>query len=86
MLRLFSRVQLAYVGLFFVVCLGLFYYQANYIWPMQRCEQGGGWWSVRYHACARPMPIWHFTGRRPIGVPQTDAPPALIVAPPPKAS
>jgi hypothetical protein len=80
MLRLFSRVQLAYVGLFLAACMGVFYYQANYIWPMQRCEQGGGWWSSKYHQCARPMPIWHFTGRRPPG-----APPGLLLTPP-KAS
>jgi hypothetical protein len=77
MLRLFSRVQLAYVGLFFAACLGVFYYQANYIWPMQKCEQHGGWWSDKYHMCAAPMPIWKFTGRKPAG-----PPPAW----PPKAS
>jgi hypothetical protein len=81
MLRLFSRVQLAYVGLFLAACLGVFYYQANYVWPMQKCEQGGGWWSSRYRECARPMPIWHFTGRRPPG-----APPDGLLLTPPKAS
>jgi hypothetical protein len=77
MLRLFSRVQLAYVGLFLAACMGVFYYQANYIWPMQRCEEHGGWWSARYHQCATPMPIWRFTGRRPPGAPTT-----LILTPP----
>jgi hypothetical protein len=65
MLRLFTRVQLAYVGLFFAACIGVFYYQANYIWPVQRCEQHGGWWSARFHECATPMPIWRITGRKP---------------------
>jgi|HubBroStandDraft_2_1064218.scaffolds.fasta_scaffold1224992_1 hypothetical protein len=73
MLRLFSRVQLAYVGLFFAACVGVFYYQANYIWPMQKCEQHGGWWSDKYHECARPMPIWRFTGRKVVGPPPTPA-------------
>jgi hypothetical protein len=80
MLRLFSRVQLAYVGLFFAAGLGVFYYQANYIWPMQRCEQGGGWWSDRYHQCARPMPIWRFTGRHVVGPPATPAQAAAKVS------
>jgi hypothetical protein len=51
---------------------------------MQRCEKGGGWWSDTYHQYARPMPIWHFTGRKPAGAP-ADQPPALVLAPP-KAS
>jgi hypothetical protein len=38
MLRLFTRVQLAYVGLFFAACVGVFIYQANYVWPAQRCS------------------------------------------------
>ena len=80
MLRLFSRVQLAYVGLFLIACMGVFYYQANYIWPMQRCEQGGGWWSDRYRECARPMPIWRFTGRHVVGPPPTPAQAAAKVS------
>ena len=75
MLRLFSRVQLAYVGLFLIACMGVFYYQSAYIWPMQRCEQGGGWWSDKFHECARPMPIWRFTGRMPKNLPTAPAAP-----------
>jgi hypothetical protein len=65
MLRLFSRVQMAYVGLFFATCVGLFYYQANYIWPVEHCQQHGGWWSAKYRECATPIPIWRITGRKP---------------------
>ena len=75
MLRLFSRVQLAYIGLFFAACMGVFYYQANYIWPVQRCEQHGGWWSSKYRECATPIPIWRITGRKP-GTPAAVAPKA----------
>jgi hypothetical protein len=63
MFRLLGRVQLAYLGLFALVCGGVFAYEATYIWPMQHCEQGGGWWSAKYHECATPMPIWRLTGR-----------------------
>lgn len=65
MFRLISRVQVAYVGLFLIVCAGVFAYEALYIWPMQQCEADGGWWSARYRACATPVPIWRITGRLP---------------------
>ena len=72
MLRIISRVQLIYVGIAFAACIGLFFYQATYVWPVQRCEQHGGWWSDKYRECATPMPIWRFTGRLP-GQPWTPA-------------
>jgi hypothetical protein len=68
MLRIFSRVQLVYVGLAFAACIGLFVYQATSVWPVERCESHGGWWSAKYRECATPMPISRFTGR-PIGAP-----------------
>jgi hypothetical protein len=67
MLRLLTRVQLAYVGVFFACCIGVFVYQARYVWPVQACEKHGGWWSVRYRMCATPVPIWQITGRVPQG-------------------
>ena len=63
MFRVMSRVQAAYVGLFLIVCAGVFAYEALYIWPMQHCEADGGWWSMRYRMCATPIPIWRITGR-----------------------
>lgn len=65
MLRLLSWIHLAYIGLFAAACVGVFIYQATYVWPVQRCEAHGGWWSDRYRICATPMPIWRITGRRP---------------------
>ena len=67
MLRLLTRVQLAYAGVFFFCCIGVFYYEARYVWPVQACEQHGGWWSEKYHECATPVPIWQITGRIPQG-------------------
>jgi len=84
MLRIFSRVQLVYVGLAFAACIGLFFYQATYVWPMERCESHGGWWSERYRECATPMPISRFTGRlpgQPRLTPQVAAPTGQRVAP-----
>ena len=46
MFRLMTRVQVAYIGLFLIVCAGVFAYEALYIWPMQQCESDGGWWSM----------------------------------------
>jgi hypothetical protein len=83
MLRIFTRVQLLYAGLAVAACLGLFYYQANYVWPVQRCESGGGWWSDKYRECATPMPIWRFTGRMP-GQPRPppgQTPPTAFIVP-----
>ena len=57
MFRLISRVQIAYVGLFVIVCAGVFAYEGLYIWPMQQCESGGGWWSAKYRECATPMRV-----------------------------
>lgn len=65
MLRLLNRVQLAYLGLFIAACISVFAYQAIYVWPVQKCEAHGGWWSAKYHMCATPIPIWRFTGRLP---------------------
>ena len=73
MFRLLSRVQIAYVALFVIVCASVIIYEALYIWPAERCEQSGGWWSARYRACGTPIPIWRFTGRLPSG-PSTAAP------------
>ncbi|MGH6955754.1 MAG: hypothetical protein ACREEW_03710 [Caulobacteraceae bacterium] len=65
--RLLTRVQLAYLGVFVVICIGMFAYQAVYVWPVRRCEAHGGWWSPKYHQCATPIPISRFTGRLPRG-------------------
>src|SRR5271170_6983496 len=67
MLRLLTHVQLAYVGLFLAACVGVLAYQSYYVWPAQHCEQHGGWWSVKYHTCGTPIPIWRITGRIPQG-------------------
>jgi hypothetical protein len=67
MLRLITRVQLVYVGVFFACCIGVFVYQARYVWPVQACDQHGGWWSAKYHECATPIPLWRITGRIPQG-------------------
>jgi hypothetical protein len=75
MMRLLTRVQLAYLGLFLACSVAIFAYQAYYVWPMQKCDQRGGWWSAKYHMCATPMPIWRFTGRMPKTLPTSPAPP-----------
>ncbi|HEY3798623.1 MAG TPA: hypothetical protein VGL58_09735 [Caulobacteraceae bacterium] len=65
MFRFFGRLQLAYVGLFFAAIAFVAIYQAIYVWPIQRCQARGGWWSDKYHECGTPIPIWRFTGRLP---------------------
>ncbi len=75
MMRLITRVQLAYLGLFLACCAAVYGYQAYYVWPVQKCEKHGGWWSARYHMCAQPMPIWRITGRKPNTPPPTTSTP-----------
>jgi len=75
MMRLLTRVQVAYAGLFLACCVAVLAYQAYYVWPVQKCEQHGGWWSARYHMCAQPMPIWRITGRKPKAPPPTTSTP-----------
>ena len=83
MFRLLTRVQIAYVGIFFACCIAVFVYQARYVWPVQACDQHGGWWSERYRTCATPMPIWRITGRMPQGsAPIAGRPDAMRVAAP----
>jgi len=83
MMRLLTRVQLAYLGLFLACCVAVFGYQAYYVWPVQKCEEHGGWWAPKYHQCGQPMPISRFTGRPSKGQPImiTTGPPAAAAAP-----
>ena len=64
MFRLLTRVQLAYVALFFLVSGGVVVWEALYVWPAERCESDGGWWSAKYRQCGTPVPIWRITGRQ----------------------
>lgn len=84
MFRLFTRVQFAYVGLFFAACAWVFIYEANYVWPVQKCEAHGGWWSDKYHMCGQPIPIWRITGRLPGAPAAASKGPALTQIAPPK--
>jgi len=85
MYRLIGRVQIAYLGLFVLVCAGVFAYESMFIWPMQSCESNGGWWSAKYRECATPIPVWRITGRRP-GQPRAAAPLAGAITPTPTSS
>jgi hypothetical protein len=72
-MTLLTRVQYAYLGLFFFACAGVYAYEALYVWPAQKCESNGGWWDPKDRACATPVPIWRITGRKP--APATPLPP-----------
>ncbi len=62
MLRIFSRIQIAYLCLFLGVCSFMFYYEAIHVWPAQQCEAQGGWWDGKGLVCATPIPIERITG------------------------
>jgi hypothetical protein len=63
--RMMDNARLALFALFLVATAGTIAYQAWYIWPMQKCERAGEWWSPRDRVCATPIPIWRITGRLP---------------------
>jgi hypothetical protein len=65
MFRIFSRVQLAYLAVFLIICAGLYAYEAIYVWPAQRCEASGAWWNARDRECDTPIQVWRITGRSP---------------------
>lgn len=81
-----DRLKLIFLVIFAVCCVGIWTYQALYVWPRNKCEAMGDWWDWRDRVCAVPMPIWRFTGR---GIPQPEIPaqpagvkPAPATAPP----
>jgi hypothetical protein len=63
--RLIDNTRLALLCLFLVATAGTIAYQAWYIWPMQKCERAGAWWSPKFRECDAPIPIWRITGRLP---------------------
>jgi hypothetical protein len=77
--RFIDTTRLILFATFLLVSAGAYAYQAYYIWPMQKCERAGDWWSPKDRACATPIPLWRFTGRLP-ATPET---PAKATAPAP---
>jgi hypothetical protein len=58
-----TRIKLAFVGVFFVACAGVWAYQVLYVWPRDKCESGGGWFDPRSRQCGRVIYIPDVTGR-----------------------
>ena len=54
------------------------WYDARYVWPIQKCERGQAWWDPKDRQCLDPIPIWKITGRAlpapPVSSPATSAP------------
>ena len=58
-----TRIKLAFVGVFFVACAGVWAYQVFYVWPRDKCERGGGWFDPSSRHCGRVIYIPDVTGR-----------------------
>ena len=69
----YTRVKLVFLGLFALMCAGVWAYQALYVWPEKACEAKSDWWDWHERVCAVPMPISVFTHR-------TAAPPKAVQA------
>ena len=61
--RTITRIKLLFVGVFFVACCGVWAYQVFYIWPREKCEQGGGWFDPGSRQCGRVIYLPDVTGR-----------------------
>jgi hypothetical protein len=73
--RVIDNARLLLFATFLLVSAGTIAYQAYYIWPMQKCERAGSWWSAKYRQCDIPIPIWRITGRSPATPPRPAAAP-----------
>lgn len=63
--RTIDRLKLVFLGVFAVACVGVWAYQAYYVWPAERCEAARSWWDPETRTCARPIYIPDITGREP---------------------
>jgi hypothetical protein len=61
--RTVTRIKLIFVGVFLVACVGVWTYQAVYVWPRDKCEKGGGWFDPGSRQCGRVVYIPDITGR-----------------------
>jgi hypothetical protein len=63
MTRAIGNLRLILVGMFILATAASSLYQYYYLWPMQKCERAGAWWSGKYRECVVPIPISRLTGR-----------------------
>ncbi|MBV9509872.1 MAG: hypothetical protein JO303_06285 [Caulobacteraceae bacterium] len=68
----YTRLKLIFLGLFVLTVVGLWGYNALYVWPARTCESHGDWWDERDRACGVPAPLTVWT-KRPAGEPAKDA-------------
>jgi len=61
--RWITHGKLIALAAFFVASAITIFYQAYYVWPVQRCEGRGAWWDTKDRQCLDPIPIWRITGR-----------------------
>lgn len=72
-----ERLKLAMLGLFAVLCVGLWAYNWIVVAPRQHCEAMGNWWDVEGRTCAVPIDLRRF----PRLTPPPSAQPAANKAP-----
>jgi hypothetical protein len=63
--RWIANAKVAMLAMFLVLSVAAFGYEWWYVWPVQKCDQRGGWWDPKDRQCLDPMPIWRITGRLP---------------------
>ena len=59
-----NRIIVGFVAAFAAICVGLFAYDATFVWPIKTCEENGHWWDEADRLCAIPVPLSTITGRR----------------------
>ena len=61
--RTVTRIKLIFLAIFLVASLGVWAYHGLYVWPRDKCENGGGWYDRRSGQCGRVVYIPDITGR-----------------------
>ncbi|MFC3067817.1 hypothetical protein [Phenylobacterium soli] len=57
------RLGFIFVGIFFVINLGLLIWHFGWEVPRQKCEAGHKWWDAGQRVCATPILTSDITGR-----------------------
>ena len=57
MIRAFNNAKIIVFAIFLILTAVAWAYEFLYAIPKQKCEQGGGWWAPRWHACGLPLDL-----------------------------
>jgi hypothetical protein len=77
MIRAFNNAKVIVFAIFLILTAVAWAYEFLYAIPKQKCEQGGGWWAPKWHACGAPIDLERMpraTGEAPAQTPPKTPP------------